>query len=59
MNNGCWAVDLYRHTDSSSLTVPYITGYPKVTDQPESNLAYNPQDKRTIRGPWTFEFKVP
>lgn len=59
MENGCWAIDLYRHADSYSLTVPHITGYPKVTGQPESDPAYDPQDKRTIRGPWKFELEVP
>jgi hypothetical protein len=49
MDNGCWAIDLHRHADSYSLTIPHITGYSKFT----------PRDKKVIHGPWTFEFEVP
>ena len=53
MDNGCWAIDLYRHADSYSLTIPHITGYS------EDGTAEGPQDKKVIHGPWTFEFEVP
>lgn len=53
MDNGCWAIDLHRHADSYSLTIPHITGYP------EDGTAEGPQDKKVIHGPWTFDFEVP
>lgn len=59
MDNGCWAIDLYRPADTYSLTIPHITGYSKVTGYSEDSTAEGPQDKKVIHGPWTFEFGVP
>lgn len=59
MDDGCWAIDLYRHEDSYSLTIPHITGYSKVTGYSEDSTAEGPRDKKVIQGPWTFEFEAP
>ena len=59
MDDGCWAIDLYRPADAYSLTVPRVVGYPKVAGHPEDPTAQGPQDKKVIHGPWTLEFEVP